>query len=142
MKRIILLALLCCNPLLGGDGKLDITVDQLNSSKGNVMVYLFDTTAVTSFPKQKAAFMVSKTRINEQTATLIIEDIPRGTYALFIHHDEDMDKELKTNFLKIPKEGIGFSNNVKLKFGPPKFENCAFQVDSGKVYLNIKPVYL
>ena len=36
--------------------------------------------------------------------------------------------EMDTNFLGIPKEPFGFSNNAKGKLGPPSFDAAAFQV--------------
>ena len=39
-----------------------------------------------------------------------------GTYAFFVYHDEDQDKKLNFNFLKMsPTEGGGFSNNPDMK---------------------------
>ena len=37
--------------------------------------------------------------------------MPVGSYAASIQHDEDGDGKLKTNFIGIPKEGVGISNN-------------------------------
>jgi len=43
-----------------------------------------------------------------------------------------MNKELTTNFIGIPKEPIGFSNNARIKFGPPSFEEAKFNVEKDK----------
>ena len=39
-------------------------------------------------------------------------DIPPGTYAIKLHIDENENGELDTNFLGIPKEQYGISNNT------------------------------
>ncbi len=39
-------------------------------------------------------------------------DIPPGTYAIKLHIDENENGELDTNFLGIPKEQYGLSNNT------------------------------
>ena len=39
-------------------------------------------------------------------------DIPPGTYAVKLHIDENENGELDTNFLGIPKEQYGISNNT------------------------------
>lgn len=52
--------------------------------------------------------------------------IPKGTYAITIFQDENGDTELNTNFMGIPKEPFGFSNNPKMMFGPPNFKEASF----------------
>ena len=39
-------------------------------------------------------------------------DIPPGTYAVKLHIDENENGKLDTNFIGIPKEQYGISNNV------------------------------
>ncbi len=53
-------------------------------------------------------------------------DIPAGTYAVGYYVDANENEKLDTNFLGIPKEEYGFSNNVRGKFGPPSFESASF----------------
>jgi uncharacterized protein (DUF2141 family) len=53
--------------------------------------------------------------------------IPYGKYAVTIFHDVNEDEELNTNFIGIPKEPYGFSNNPKSSFGPPSFEQSLFE---------------
>ena len=55
--------------------------------------------------------------------------IPAGTYAVSVLHDVNGDGKLGTNLLGIPNEPVGFSNNVRLRFGPPRFQAAAFAVD-------------
>jgi uncharacterized protein (DUF2141 family) len=56
-------------------------------------------------------------------------EIPPGTYAIGLYIDEN--KKLDANFLGIPKEQYGFSNNAKA-FGIPKFEAAFFVIDTYK----------
>lgn len=52
--------------------------------------------------------------------------LPAGKYAAAVYHDENSNGKLDTNFLGIPKEGYGFSNNASGSFGPPKYKDAAF----------------
>jgi len=54
-------------------------------------------------------------------------EMPKGKYDISIFHDTNEDGELSTNFLGIPKEPYGFSNNPKAKFGPPSYEESLFE---------------
>ncbi len=54
-------------------------------------------------------------------------NIPKGTYAIAIFHDANSNGKLDTNFIGIPKEQTGTSNNVISHFGPPSFEKAKFK---------------
>ena len=56
--------------------------------------------------------------------------LPKGQYAVAVTYDEDSNGELNTGFLGIPTELVGFSNNVKARWGPPSFEEASFQLVS------------
>jgi uncharacterized protein (DUF2141 family) len=64
------------------------------------------------------------------------------TYAVSAFHDENSNGNLDTNFMGIPREGVGASNNAKGHLGPPKFEAAAFQFSGGKLNLKITIKYL
>ena len=68
-------------------------------------------------------------------------DIPRGTYALAVVHDEDMNGNLDINWLGIPTEGYGFSNDVKARFGPPSFSAASFLYDGQDMKMTISLHY-
>ncbi len=53
-------------------------------------------------------------------------DIPPGTYAIKLHVDENENGELDTNFIGIPKEQYGTSNNLLFL----DFEAASFVIDT------------
>lgn len=53
-------------------------------------------------------------------------DLPDGVYAIGIFVDVNKNNEMDKNFLGIPQEQYGFSNNAKGTFGPPSFKEAAF----------------
>ena len=56
--------------------------------------------------------------------------LSRGDYAVSAVYDENGNDKLDTGFLGIPKELVAFSNNAKGRFGPPKFDDTVFRLDS------------
>jgi uncharacterized protein (DUF2141 family) len=50
-----------------------------------------------------------------------------GSYAVALFHDENGNGRLDT-FAGIPREGVGFSRNPRLLFGPPSFAATRFPV--------------
>ena len=57
------------------------------------------------------------------------EDIPPGTYALAVIHDENVNGILDTHWLGVPAEGYGFSSDAKALLGAPSFSAASFQFD-------------
>ncbi len=55
-----------------------------------------------------------------------IIELEEGTYAIGFYIDKNENEKLDTNFLGIPKEQFGFSNDVMGRFGPPSFEDASF----------------
>jgi uncharacterized protein (DUF2141 family) len=55
-------------------------------------------------------------------------DIPPGTYAVKLHIDENENGKLDTNFIGIPKEQYGISNNVLFL----NFKAASFVIDTYK----------
>jgi uncharacterized protein (DUF2141 family) len=59
--------------------------------------------------------------------------LPAGEYALSVFQDVDDDGKLKSNFIGIPKEPAGLSNNLRPRLGPPKYKDASFTVTADVV---------
>lgn len=71
---------------------------------------------------------------NRQGDRLTLElELPAGEYALSVFQDENDDGKLQSNFLGIPKEPAGLSNNVRPRFGPPKYRDATFKLAPGEI---------
>jgi uncharacterized protein (DUF2141 family) len=110
----ILIAVLCISSPLFGQGKLEVTVQNIKESKGSIRVGLFDTED--NFLKEAFEGKVVKVSGNEVMVTF--ENLKSGSYGLSVIHDENENGELDTNMMGIPKEGFGFGNNAMGTFGP------------------------
>ena len=58
----------------------------------------------------------------------------------FVVLNENNNKELDCNILGIPKEGFGFSQNPKIRFGAPNFSETKFK-KRGNTKINITMKY-
>lgn len=70
-----------------------------------------------------------------------IPNLEVGKYAIAVYHDENKNQKLDKNFVGIPKEGYGFSNNAVGKLGPPKFSETSFSLDTNLKKLSIRMNY-
>jgi uncharacterized protein (DUF2141 family) len=120
---------------------IHIQIGGLRNNKGQVSCALYS--SPDGFPKksEKAIAHVNSTILDNQ-AVCEFSGIAPGTYAISVFHDENSNGKLDANFMGIPREGVGASNNAKGHLGPPKFDDAAFQLSGGRVDLKIKINYL
>jgi len=98
------------------------------------------TLAPRNFPEcsdDKAAITRS---VQAKEGRIHIDGLPSGEYALALIHDANSNGKLDT-FAGIPTEGIGFSRNPTLGFGPPKFAAAQFAVGTGPTGQTVKMKY-
>jgi uncharacterized protein (DUF2141 family) len=82
-------------------------------------------------------------RIVKGRASASFDDVAAGSFAITVFHDEDGDTELKESLFGIPKEGIGFSRDVKPRFRAPRFDEAKLELAPGaSLQVNIKLLYL
>ena len=66
--------------------------------------------------------------ISNNECTIVVDSLKTGEYSFRYFHDKNNNEKLDTYWIGIPKEGYGFSNNAKGKYGPPNFEKTVFEV--------------
>ena len=71
--------------------------------------------------------------VSGSTMEIIYDNIPSGEYAFVAFQDVDKNDKLQTNFIGYPKEPVGFSNNAKIVFGPPSFNDAKVKIEAGKI---------
>jgi uncharacterized protein (DUF2141 family) len=130
--RFGLLLLLPC--LSAAQHMLTVKVEGLKSSEGLVAVAVYNTSS--AFLKDGKAFTGAFETTKKGTTMISIPNLPKGTYAVSIFHDENGNKQLDTNFVGIPKEPVAFSKAQMKMFGPPGFEECAFEI-KGDIEISI-----
>ena len=108
--------------------RLEIRISGFRKRTGQVYLGLY---------RQQEGFpgTVSRAFLHEQMAVpasgdavFRLSEVPAGTYAVSVFDDEDGNGKMKTNWLGIPLEGVGVSNNVRSHFGPPHFRDAAVQL--------------
>lgn len=120
---------------------LSITIHGLHSNKGHVLISLFKDGNGYPGEADKAS-RTAKVSIKNNAAVISFNSIPSGNYAIAILHDENDDEKMNTNFLGLPKEGYGFSNNATGTFGPPSFSKASFQYHANQAKaISIKAKY-
>lgn len=103
---------------------LQVVVDNVRDAQGTVRV------AVCS----QAQFLgercehVGQAPARPGSVTVRIEGVPPGTWAAQAFHDDNGTGKIERNLLGMPKKGLGFSNDARFRFGPPRWNDAAFQL--------------
>ena len=106
---------------------LEIEINELNSSNGLIKLHLFK--GQEGFPtKGKKALQTHLIPIVQKVARITISNISQGEYAISYFHDENSNGKMNTNWLGLPAEGFGFSNNAMNMLSAPSYEDCKFQI--------------
>ncbi len=122
-------------------GSLKVVVKNMKNNSGQVGFFLFN--SADAFPTHtEKALLSGFVKIIGNTAEYTFTNVPVGTYAVYVFHDEDNNKKLNTNFIGMPKEGIGVSNNAKGHFGPPKYNDAKFDFNKQDQTISISLSYL
>ena len=135
MKKLLIIALLLGSNLMAYDIHLDIS--NMKNHKGQILLALFDRDD--SFPKPKVVYKEGVLqKIDKKVMHYTFKNIPKGIYAISLVHDANANGKMDTNFLGMPKEGYGVSNNPKNRFLPPSFKQCKFKLNKTvtlKIYI-------
>ena len=119
---------------------LTVNITGISSIKGDVYVYLY--TSEEGFPIEiSKASGFKKFKVTKNSMTVYFKNLNLGIYAVSVYQDIDTNGKINQNFLGIPKEPVGVSNNAKGFMGPPKYEDAKFYLDTSKsieIKLNAK----
>ncbi len=108
---------------------LTVVVDGLRDKNSQVCMRIYSDER--GFPLSETSEVQSGcTEIRGSSVTMQFAGLKLGTYAVAVVDDENRDYKLNRNFLGIPQEGFGISNNptVSVLTGMPKFQEASFSL--------------
>ncbi len=114
---------------------LDVVVTNIQSDEGRIGCGLYDSSG--SFPM--GADLLEQIWIDAEAGSVRcrFNDLPSGRYAVAVSHDINENEKTDTNFLGIPKEAWGVSNNIRPSLRAPKFDEAAFLIDSTPLEIEV-----
>lgn len=120
--------------------KLTVVIDGLRHQSGQVCLRVYS--GEQGFPGSARGVVQSGcTKVTGTVASKHFYGLKPGSYAVALYADKNSDSKLNTNFLGIPSEGFGISNNPKAKTRAPKFTEASFDLNQNKT-INITMQYL
>jgi uncharacterized protein (DUF2141 family) len=134
MKKIILIFAIIFTGIFSTNAQeqetvtLTVNVTDLDSNKGKVLIAIYE--GDENFLKKR--FMGGMSKIEDNKVTYTFKNVPKGEYAVSFFHDENDNNKMDSNFLGIPKEDYGCSNNAKGFMSAPKYKDAKFQLSENK----------
>ena len=119
-----------------------VTVTDLRNAKGVVRACM--TTDEKSFPRCRgvAGAHGATTAARDGTIRITFTGVKPGRYAIALLHDENDNGKADRALGMMPKEGFGFSRDAKVRMGPPRFTDAAFDVGAQDQSLAIRMRYM
>lgn len=122
-------------------GKITATIENTRDSKGKILCNLHNSAAVFPGKSKLEGRSIAATQVSGKTVCEF-RDVPAGTWAVSVLHDENGNETMDSNFLGMPKEGYGVSNNVLSSVSAPKWDDAKFVIADGEARaLSIKMKY-
>ena len=73
--------------------------------------------------------------------TVTVRDVKPGRYAAQVFYDQNGNGKVDRALFGIPKEGVGFSNDAKIRMSPPKWEEARIDYDGQERTIRLKLRY-
>jgi uncharacterized protein (DUF2141 family) len=118
-------AALCLAAAAAPAAELRVRVEGVPTAAGRILVALYDGAESFASGRRLAGVAVPA---REGAVTAVFGRVPPGRYGVAVLQDLDGDGELRRNWLGMPAEPFGFSNDALGRMGPPGFEAMAFEV--------------
>ena len=109
---------------------LEVELQGIHSADGQVLVALHRDMPRSDFPSDATVVANAAAPASTDAVVVVFRGLRAGTYALAAFHDANGDGELNANFVGMPTEGYGFSNDARGFMGPPPFDDAAFSLDA------------
>lgn len=138
MKALLIVIIASSMLQARAQGQVEVTVRNVKDGAGKVRVGIFKDAG--SFLKEPFVGRIVSATKGE--LVVVFDQVPAGTYAISIIHDENENGELDSNMVGMPKEGFGFSNDAMGMFGPPSFEKASLKLGTEPASVSIAMRYL
>lgn len=117
---------------------LVVTVDGVANARGMVLVAACtrDTFLGAGCPWRASA------PARAGSVTVTFRGLAPGQYAVQAFHDENGNGDLdRGGVFGLPREAMAFSNGVRLRYGPPRFDDAAVAVEGAATRIQLRLVY-
>ncbi len=115
-----------------GDGVvLVVRVDGFSDDRGAAGIAVWNGSE--GFPEGiEHAVAMTYVPIVDGVAEARFGPFPPGAYAVTAYHDRDDDRKFDKNWIGMPKEAWGVSNDVRPRLRAPRFDEARLELEAGE----------
>ena len=113
-----------------------VHVTGLTSIEGQVIVSVHDEH---TYLHDDAFVGRASAKLTTTDVRVAVDHVPAGRFLVVVVHDTNGDGTLDTNALGLPTEAYGFSRGARGTFGPPSFDDAAFEFDGRSAEVSVQP---
>lgn len=137
MRKAVLLlpGLLAVTTALAGELKLELHGKGMDGNQVRIAVY--SANKPEQFPSDDKFYKGVVNDATGESLLVTVPDLPPGRYAVAAYVDNNKNGKQDKNFLGVPLEDYGFSNDARGRFGPPDFAEAAFDIGDNAVFQTI-----
>jgi uncharacterized protein (DUF2141 family) len=116
---------------------LTVTISGLGNQQGQVCFSLFS--GRQGFPSN-GAYAIQASCVSAASTPVIVtfQNLNVGNYAVAVFHDANGDGVLNRNWLGVPTEAFGFSQNPRIIASAPQFGDSAVLVAGSQTAIQIR----
>jgi uncharacterized protein (DUF2141 family) len=117
-------------------GILQVQIDNVRAQTGRVHVDL-----CTQAQFLKDCPITGESPARTGTTTVTLRNVQPGRYAVQAFYDQNGNGKVDRALFGIPREGVGFSNDAKIRMAPPEWEEAVFAYDGQDRTIRLKLRY-
>lgn len=119
-------------------GPITFEIGNVRNARGKILVAVCPQN---KFLKEDCAYN-GEAPARPGTVRVVVPNVPAGDYAAQAFHDENGNEDVDQNFIGIPKEGVGFSRDARIVFGPPKWRDAHFIHQGAPAVMRVRLRYM
>jgi uncharacterized protein (DUF2141 family) len=119
-------------------GELELELHGAGMAGNPIRIAVYSAREPEQFPSDEKYYLGVVRDATADRLTVTIPDLPPGKYAVAAYVDNNRNGRQDRNFLGVPKEEYGFSNDARGLFGPPEFSEAEFQIGETAVIQSIR----
>jgi uncharacterized protein (DUF2141 family) len=109
---------------------LTLSVEGIEDIKGIMQIGLFNDSE--DFLETGLEFRTASVPVDSVIVIVVFDSLPKGNYGISLYHDLDTSGSINKNFIGIPTEPWGISNDAWRMLSAPRWKEAVFSLDTDK----------
>jgi uncharacterized protein (DUF2141 family) len=119
-------------------GTITLQISGIEKLKGELRCRLYNIEENFPSKEEEKMFRLIKLPVESGTASVSIDKLPFGKYAVIVHQDLNANGKMDCHWYGPPAEPVACSNGATGSFGPPKWSDAVFEFNRPELIIPIE----